>query len=187
MPRVLAAALLFAIHTLGCTTARPPGTPGTYESILLKLCPSLIAEQLGPEQEVYFLAETQPIIDTFSLRLLYDEKSIALATIESDDARDATYRRHFRSRAISLEKVSSRCNFVRASEDYDKLYGENLILVQLSGRIKNPFIIDGAGSRGYFARISLGGRAGASWYWLEMAGRAGGEVAEIYKLEISDG
>lgn len=128
------------------------------------------------------LAKTQPIYQTFALRVLRGAGALTPIEADEDDARDRELRRTFKPTAVPLPADHGRCRW-RLNVQSDAAIPGQLVL-ELSNVVEDPF---NAGSFGLFARHSLGGFA-AAWYWIGLENRSDHwEVVGVYELEISDG
>lgn len=129
---------------------------------------------------------TRPIYQTFALRVLHGAGALTPAEAQVDDAHDAALRQRFKPSRVALPSTNV-CLWTAATRSDQSYFGGNDLVLELSDPVDNPFSTGPADRRGLFARSSLGGSAGATWYWVTLEPE-GGEwsVSGVHLLELSD-
>jgi hypothetical protein len=133
--------------------------------------------------------QTRPIYQSLALRLVHQPAAVTLRQAESDERRDASLRESFEAMRLSVPAEGGKCRWERpGSEEAPAAEGSELML-ELSNVTEDPFASSGEPRWGVFARLSLGGRPGASWYWVALQARGGGGwmAREAIRLDVSDG
>lgn len=177
--------LVLAFGGLACAASGwRSGTPERLpRSVFPALCEVFRADpDYDPTTITIVLAQTEPIYQTFALRVLRGAGALTPIEADQDDARDRELGRVFEPTAVRLPAERGNCSWQLSAQLDDAIAGR--LVLELSNVVPDPF---SDGTFGLFARHSLGGSA-AAWYWIELENRAAHrEVAGVYELEISDG
>jgi hypothetical protein len=177
--QLIAVLVVPAILLASCSAGlRPPRLTPPGE-IYTDLCNKIIAAEGGAlgDLPVIVLARTRPIYFTALLRARPDVKNFET---EQDfvDARDLAAKMDkeldthlasaFSSLPVPFPTDHQICNWTRPSRADDDYFGSDELILELSNVFEYPFAEVGKPRFGLFARFSLGGRAGASWFWISL-------------------
>jgi hypothetical protein len=133
------------------------------------------------------LRETRPIYRTFALRVLHGSGPLTPAEFRLDDTRDDALRSLFEASAVDLPSGEQRCRWRAATKSSRDDSDLRALTLELSNITEDPFVEGTAGRFGVFARLSIGGEPGASWFWVALERLAESwTVDTISPLEISD-
>jgi hypothetical protein len=117
-----------------------------------------------------------------------DEAEVTPEHLTLAEKLDADYRASFSPLSIELPDYRLPCSLQLVKGRLQDHYGSSRLLLELSNPIRNPYSTGDDEDFGVFARLSVGGRTGAGWYWAALSESATGwEVRRIVPLEISDG
>jgi len=175
----------------GCSAAAveersPVGVPS---AVFQALCTAFVeAEEFDSSTTTVVLNETRAVFETFALRVLHEAGELTPAESEQDLARDQDLKASFLSARVDLPEAGGPCRWRLADRPAQEYFGTRALILELSNVLEDPFApVDGP-RHGLFARLSIGGASGASWYWVALK-KVGTlwEVAAVSHLEISDG
>lgn len=180
--------VLFVSLPLACgTTAR--GKPCTVPGVVFPAICAAFAEEEGFDSSttMVVLSETRPVFETFALRVLHGAGELTPAEGAEDLALDEALKARFRPTRVELPADSGPCSWRLADRPAKEYFGTTKLILELSNVGEDPFATADAARYGLFARLSIGGASGVSWYWVAL--RQAGEswpAATVSKLEISD-
>lgn len=180
----------FLISADGCAVygieeARPAGVLGV---VFPALCATFIAEEGFDDSTVaYVVQETRPVFETFALRVLREAGALPPAEAEQDDALDAALKANFNPSPVALPPEGGPCRWRATDRPTSEYLGSDFLVLELSGILEDPFAPVEGPYYGLFAKLSIGGASGASWYWVALA-RAGSswEVVAVSRLDINE-
>lgn len=152
------------------------------------LCESFVQAGHEPSATTLVLSETRPIFQTFALRILRNAGKMTPAEAEQDDARDRTLEERFRPTKIEVPGRDTGCAWDLADRPNAEYFGADRLMLELSNVVEDPFATRDEPRFGVFARLSIGGASGASWYWIDLKPRGESwQVTSVAELAISDG
>jgi hypothetical protein len=172
------------VGLLSCAIPRPERTEIRWD-LVSRICQNkLSAESAVGSGEILILSQTTPTLSYHALRLLEPAPPLrGLAEINEIDLLEAATRDSFVSLPIQVVQgaVSCRARSVRSFTPS----AQNSLCLELSSPLVNPFV---PSETGLFARFSLGGAPGASWYWVRLKFvRQSWVFRELVQLDIDDG
>lgn len=194
MTKSLFPPLFFLVVALGggsCPSARPEDQPANRVPpavIFPVLCEEFFEETDPTTTSIVVLSETRPIFETFALRVLHGAGELTPAEAEQDDERDERLKDSFQPNRVRVPKSAQECNWLSPKRPDSEYFGTDQLMLELSNVVEDPFAPSGGSRFGVFARLSIGGRFGAGWYWVALNGVPGSwETAAAARLPINDG
>lgn len=132
--------------------------------------------------------KTRPIFNTFALRVFHGKGPLTPDEADSDHKHDTRLKSTFQPTAVMIPLPPRRCTWALPAHPATQYVGADEIVLELSNVIEDPFAQKACHSRGVFARVSLGERQGASWFWISLEGEPGSwSEATVHLLPIFDG
>lgn len=183
---VLAVGLVLGCGTFGSVGPSVVGVPSV---IFPALCQAFFDyEDYDSSTPTVVMREARPIYNTFALRVLHEAGAMTPADAEQDRKRDEVLRALMRETRVEVPESGGPCRWLRAERPGEHYYGTDVIVLELSNITENPFATVAESRFGVFARLSIGGASGASWFWVPLQ-RTGGawSASQAYELAISDG
>jgi hypothetical protein len=189
MSRLVIISLFAACAAAGCWLgARPaPITSTPPVEVVARLCEAFEAEG-DDAMSFYVINRTRSVYQTFALRVHHRAGALTPTEADQDNERDRALGASFEVREVRLprDELTRECRWRLISQP--AAVPEHSLILELSNVVRNPFAEPHTAGFGIFARLSLAGSLGASWYWVPLL-RAGREWEALpaVALEISDG
>jgi hypothetical protein len=164
--------------------------PSLPTQIFGPLCETLLTKEgLDRNQRILVLTKTRPFSQMIALDFAYNGSAEnVLDRLSKAEALDTKNRAVFVPLSVILPSLSRRCRWVAAMLDFKKYTYSRHFLLELSNPMRNPYASQQEEPYGIFVRFSLGGQAGAGWYWIALRHDANRwEVVRVFPLDISDG
>ena len=158
--------------------------------VLEELCAHLLAERKDFEATMPIVVheETRPIFNTFALRVLRNKGPLTPAEADSDHRHDTRLKSTFQPTPVTIPPPPRRCTWALPADPVTQYVGADEIVLELSNIVEDPIVQEECHGRGVFARISLGERQGASWFWISLKGEPGSWTeATVHLLPFFDG
>lgn len=189
--RLLLSWLAIPALAQGCSaaTVEAPSSVGAPGVVFPALCTAFVEkEDFDSSTTTVVLNETRAVFETFALRVLHEAGELTPAESEQDLARDEALKARFLPARVELPEGNGPCRWRLADRPATEYFGTKALLLELSNVVEDPFAPVDSPRYGLFARLSIGGASGASWYWvaLKQVG-ASWDVVTVSHLEISDG
>jgi hypothetical protein len=183
--QILASVVPIAVAIGFCRSAGvDPQPPAVPSSVFTALCEQFATEKgFTSDVRTLVLSRTRPIFNTFAVRLAHARASGSPAQAADDDVTDAVLRDRFTPTGIALPFAKDDCNWRLVEGPIDRFVNTRELILELSNPVVYTAVPEKIESRGVFARHSLGGAAGASWYWIALDGE---RVIQVVPLDVSD-
>lgn len=163
----------------------PTHPPTHYSTAFVKaLCEIRAIENIPTDKPIKLVRTTRPVVDMFSLRLLYDEDSINASSITQDERESEQLIDKFKPRRIVLPETNPPCGIGLTTDTMEKLYSSDHLVFEVSNPVPNRFTEEV--STGVFVRFSLGGFNNASWYWLSPVPTTVDSSVTVHPLAITE-
>jgi len=135
--------------------------------------------ELSRDAPVWVAPLTRPVYQFSALFEKTSGRNITTQALTEIGIAEDHSRRDFSSSKLS----GDGCPGLRLTAEIPR---RDTALLEISDRVVNPF--SSAKPYGVFARLSLGGLPGATWYWLELETDAEGRyrVTKAIDLEVED-
>lgn len=148
------------------------------------LCEIRASENISEDRQLKLVGVTRPVVDIFSLRLLYDPDSINASSIAQDERQSEQLVEDFRPRRIVLPEGKPSCGIELAVIPIEELYYSDHLIIQVSNPVPNGFSDEF--DSGVFVRFSVGGFNHASWYWFSRVPTTANNPVIVHPLEITE-
>jgi hypothetical protein len=162
-----------------CSAGPQQRTESWAPAVLASLCDQREVRELSRESPVWVAPVTRPVYQFSALFEKTSGQGISTQALSEIDMTENYARRDFSSSRLSGDGCP-RLRLTAAKPRKDTAW------LEISDRVANPFV--SSKHYGVFARLSLGGLPGATWYWLELGTDAEGRyrVMGAVDLEVED-
>ena len=175
-----------SFSTSGHQTFSEELPPTVSCSIVLEVRTQVLAiEDLAPDATVFVLDRTRPIFNLFALRERASTASLTPHEVSLILFQEKELETSFVARPIHAECMPTPGRHLRAISSFRELPPDVLTL-EFSNPIADPFADGGESHVGLFARFSMGG-FGGTWYWVDLRQNNGSwQAATVTSLAVAE-
>jgi YD repeat-containing protein len=119
------------------------------------------------------------VVQLAALRMAMNNQTLSSDEVASLTSAEETLTRNFVSERVSAPKTACTWKVTKDPQKYSEMLRVELSSIFPAGMASNATL-------GIFARVSLGGRPGADYYWLPLADGEG-SVGRPVRLDVDDG